>query len=159
MLIGLKENSLQRQSVMIENVPNCVTLVIRAGGRGDGSLLAWLSLVPLVGATCEGSSRESFCCGLYSSHFTVRKAPGPTKVQGRFSIAFYRGTGNSQRFIIWEKSWSGLFWYEVVVCGVVWSVLVRQAQAVAGNTTKPPPALRKSHSLGEAFVGSFTVPA
>ena len=27
-----KENSLQRQSVMIENLPNCVTLVMSGGG-------------------------------------------------------------------------------------------------------------------------------
>ena len=32
-------------------------------GRRDSSLLAQLSLVPLAGATCEGSGRESFCCG------------------------------------------------------------------------------------------------
>ena len=40
----------------------------------------------------------------------------------------------------------------------MWSVLVTQARLLL-ETTKPPQALRKSHSLGEAFVGSFTGPA
>ena len=50
---------------MIENLPNGVPLVMGGGGEGRRdcrSLLAWLSLVPLVVATCKGSGRESFCC-------------------------------------------------------------------------------------------------
>ena len=84
---------------MIENLPNCVTLVM-SGGGDIMTVLCWLgSHWSLLLDHVKFLVVKVSVAG-YSSHFTVRKAPGPTKVQGRFSIAFYRGTGNSQRFII-----------------------------------------------------------
>ena len=77
------------------------------------------------------------------------------QVQGWFSITFYRAQPEShflREILIWTVG------IDMTWCGVVWSVLVTQARLLL-ETTKPPPALRKSHSLGEAFVGSFTGPA
>ena len=88
-----------------------------------------------------------------TSQLELRTAPGP-------GLVFHHILPRTARVPFSEGNLDLDCWcrYDVVWCGVVGSVLVTQARLLL-ETTKPPPALRKSHSLGEAFVGSFTGPA